>query len=61
MSSNSPTKVIVVGAGIAGPVLSLFLKTKGYDPVVFERTDDLTEAGLSLWYDLWIDCRLTVD
>jgi len=30
------TKVIVVGCGIAGPVLAIFLKMKGYEPVVFQ-------------------------
>ena len=44
--------MIIVGAGIAGPVLALFLKAKGYTPVIFERTDGLTDAGLSLWYVL---------
>ncbi|TFY81652.1 hypothetical protein EWM64_g2363 [Hericium alpestre] len=43
-----PTKVIIVGAGIAGPVLALFLKQRGYDPVIYERTPGLTDAGLSL-------------
>ena len=60
MSSNSPTKVIIVGAGIAGPVLALFLKAKGYAPVVFERTDGLTDAGLSLWYVLVLIAFVTL-
>ena len=46
----APTKVIVVGAGIAGPLLSVLLKQKGYDPVLCERTDSLNTAGLSLWH-----------
>lgn len=45
-----PTKVIIVGAGIAGPVLALFLKRAGYAPVIYERTQNITDAGLSLWY-----------
>lgn len=44
-----PTKVIVVGAGIAGPLLAVFLKRKGYDPVLCERTEVVSTAGLSLW------------
>ncbi|KAI0064091.1 FAD/NAD(P)-binding domain-containing protein [Artomyces pyxidatus] len=42
------TKVIIIGAGIAGPVLALFLKLRGYAPVVYERLDGIPEAGISL-------------
>ncbi|KAG2046341.1 FAD/NAD(P)-binding domain-containing protein [Suillus hirtellus] len=31
-------KVIIVGAGIVGPVLAVFLKMKGYDPVIYETS-----------------------
>ncbi|KIK47163.1 hypothetical protein CY34DRAFT_799699 [Suillus luteus UH-Slu-Lm8-n1] len=41
------TKVIVVGAGIAGPVLAIFLKTRGYDPIIYERLPSPGEGGLS--------------
>ncbi|KAG0706056.1 hypothetical protein DFH29DRAFT_872555 [Suillus ampliporus] len=41
-------RVIVVGAGIAGPVLATFLKTRGYDPIVYERLPSAGEGGLSL-------------
>ncbi|EKM53969.1 uncharacterized protein PHACADRAFT_145505 [Phanerochaete carnosa HHB-10118-sp] len=44
----APTKVIIVGAGIAGPLLAVFLKQKGYDPVLYERTESVSNAGLSL-------------
>ena len=50
MSSNPSTKVIVVGAGIAGPVLAVYLKNLGYNPIVYERLESLTESGVSLWY-----------
>ncbi|KAH9920084.1 uncharacterized protein B0H18DRAFT_1096002 [Fomitopsis serialis] len=46
--SSTKTKVIIAGAGIAGPILATFLKLKGYDPTVYERVDALTDAGLSL-------------
>ncbi|KAI0790637.1 hypothetical protein C8Q75DRAFT_95567 [Abortiporus biennis] len=42
------TKVIIAGCGIAGPILALFLKQKGYEPVIYERTETVTDAGLSL-------------
>ena len=45
------TKVIIAGAGIAGPVLAMFLKGTGYDPIIYERTESPTNHGLSLVYD----------
>ncbi|EGN91846.1 hypothetical protein SERLA73DRAFT_173280 [Serpula lacrymans var. lacrymans S7.3] len=42
------TKVIIVGGGIAGPVLAIFLKMKGYTPVIYERSMAPTQAGISL-------------
>jgi 2-polyprenyl-6-methoxyphenol hydroxylase-like FAD-dependent oxidoreductase len=41
---NAPRRVIVVGGGIAGPALALFLKRAGFDPVMLEaypRADDV--------------------
>ena len=43
-----PPTVLIVGCGIAGPVLSLLLKKKGYRPIVFEKVHTLGEAGGSL-------------
>lgn len=42
------TRVGVIGAGIAGPVMAMFLKQKGYDPIVYERLDVPSEAGLGI-------------
>ncbi|EMD37072.1 hypothetical protein CERSUDRAFT_155529 [Gelatoporia subvermispora B] len=44
----APTKVIIAGCGIAGPVLGIFLRLKGYDPVIYERSAEPTTLGLSL-------------
>ncbi|KAI0675067.1 FAD/NAD-P-binding domain-containing protein [Trametes maxima] len=44
----SKTRVIIAGAGIAGPVLAVFLKAKGYEPIIYERTNQPTIHGLSL-------------
>ncbi|GJE95030.1 FAD-dependent monooxygenase [Phanerochaete sordida] len=44
----SPTRVGVIGAGVAGPVIAMLLKQQGYDPVVYERLDALSDAGLGL-------------
>lgn len=49
---SPPTRVAVIGCGIAGPTLAMFLKKKGYDPVIYERLDDVPSAGLSLMYVL---------
>jgi salicylate hydroxylase len=40
--------VLIIGCGIAGPVLALLLKQKGYSPVVFEKVKELGNAGASL-------------
>ncbi|KAJ7101410.1 FAD/NAD-P-binding domain-containing protein [Mycena belliarum] len=46
-------KVIIAGCGIAGPVLALLLKQKGYEPVIYERGQRTPEgAGLSLMLQL---------
>ncbi|KAI0769639.1 FAD/NAD-P-binding domain-containing protein, partial [Trametes elegans] len=50
----SKTKVIIAGAGIAGPVLAIFLQAKGYAPIIYERTKELTLHGLSLG---WVVAR----
>ncbi|KAJ7813120.1 hypothetical protein B0H14DRAFT_2605242 [Mycena olivaceomarginata] len=36
-----PTEVIIAGCGIAGPVLALLLKQKGYQPAIYERGSGL--------------------
>ncbi|KAE9409016.1 FAD/NAD(P)-binding domain-containing protein [Gymnopus androsaceus JB14] len=43
-----PTKVIIVGCGVAGPVLATILKSKGYLPVIYERIKAGSDGGLSL-------------
>jgi salicylate hydroxylase len=44
----SDTKVIIVGCGIAGPILATFLKLKGYSPVIYERLSSDPEGGVGL-------------
>lgn len=46
--THTPTRVAVVGGGITGPALAIFLKLNGYEPVVYERTQGPCEAGLCL-------------
>ena len=42
------TKVIIAGGGVAGPILGILLKLRGYDPVIYERLDAPSDMGLSL-------------
>lgn len=46
----STSKILVIGGGVAGPVLAIFLKLKGYNPIVYERLAGVLEAGNSLLY-----------
>ncbi|PIG83066.1 hypothetical protein AARAC_001242 [Aspergillus arachidicola] len=40
--------VLIIGCGIAGPVLGILYKCKGYHPIVFEKVQTLGDAGASL-------------
>ncbi|KAH6610106.1 hypothetical protein Trco_000126 [Trichoderma cornu-damae] len=44
----APPTVLVIGCGVAGPVLAILLKRKGYHPIVFEKVRELGTAGASL-------------
>jgi FAD-dependent urate hydroxylase len=49
MNAVSKKKVLIIGGGIAGPVLAMFLKEVGIDPVVYEgRPEPNDEAGAFL-------------
>jgi salicylate hydroxylase len=41
-------RVLIIGCGIAGPVLGNFFKRKGYQPIIFEKVRELGDAGASL-------------
>ncbi|KAK1977244.1 hypothetical protein LZ30DRAFT_692296 [Colletotrichum cereale] len=43
----SSSKVLVVGCGVAGPVVACLLKQKGYEPIIFERSEALGDVGAS--------------
>ncbi|KAK7747678.1 hypothetical protein SLS62_009004, partial [Diatrype stigma] len=43
-----PPTVLIIGCGIAGPVLAVLLKRKGYHPIIFEKVRALGDAGASL-------------
>lgn len=40
--------ILIVGGGIAGPVLALFLKQAGFCPHIFEGSDGVSDAGGAL-------------
>ncbi|EXJ65991.1 uncharacterized protein A1O5_10968 [Cladophialophora psammophila CBS 110553] len=40
--------VLIIGCGVAGPVLAVLLKRKGYTPIVFEKVKQLGDVGASL-------------
>ena len=43
-------KVVIVGCGVAGPALAIFLKRLGFEPTIYERTKRFADAGLSLLF-----------
>ncbi len=47
-STVKPSTVLVVGAGISGPVAALLLKQKGYQPTIVEKVQDLSDVGIAL-------------
>lgn len=49
MSQEISKKVIVVGCGIAGPVIAILLQKKGYTPIVVEKVKELGDVGASLF------------
>ena len=44
----APVTVLIIGCGVAGPVLAVLLKRRGYSPIVFEKVRGLGDAGASL-------------
>jgi salicylate hydroxylase len=44
----APITVLIIGCGVAGPVLAVLLQRKGYSPIVFEKVRVLGDAGASL-------------
>lgn len=41
-------RVLIIGCGVAGPVIALLLKQKGYYPIIFERAETLDDIGASV-------------
>ncbi|KAI9645499.1 hypothetical protein NHQ30_006238 [Ciborinia camelliae] len=49
MFQANSKRVIVVGCGIAGPVIAILLQKKGYIPIIVEKVRVLGDAGGSLF------------
>jgi salicylate hydroxylase len=47
-TANMVPTALIIGSGIAGPVLAVLLKRRGYNPIVFEKVRALGDAGASL-------------
>lgn len=45
---TQPPTVLIIGCGVAGPVLAYLLKQRGYAPLLFEKVTRLGDAGASL-------------
>ena len=45
---TSPPTVLIIGCGVAGPVLAYSLNQRGYAPIIFEKVTRLGDAGASL-------------
>lgn len=43
--STSAKRALIIGCGVAGPVLATFLKKIGIEPVVYERRSELSSSG----------------
>jgi len=44
----SGKSIIIIGCGIAGPVLAMLLKYKGFDPVIYERQPEEHAVGVAI-------------
>ncbi|TGO70033.1 hypothetical protein BOTNAR_0004g00180 [Botryotinia narcissicola] len=48
MSQEISKRVVIVGCGIAGPVIAILLQKKGYTPILVEKVKVLGDVGGSL-------------
>ena len=46
--SNPSKRALIIGGGIAGPVLALFLRQSGFDAQIFEASNGPSDIGGSL-------------
>ncbi|GJE95017.1 hypothetical protein PsYK624_111960 [Phanerochaete sordida] len=44
----APSRVAVVGGGVAGASVAIFLKTMGHEPIIFERNVGIPDEGLDI-------------
>ncbi|KAF8584805.1 FAD/NAD(P)-binding domain-containing protein [Ramaria rubella] len=41
-------RILIIGAGIAGPVLAVLLKLRGFEPVIYEKNGSTEAGGIGL-------------
>ena len=51
-TGSLPPKVVIIGGGISGPILAIFLKLHGYNPIIYERQPRNAPEGIALAYVL---------
>jgi 2-polyprenyl-6-methoxyphenol hydroxylase-like FAD-dependent oxidoreductase len=44
----SPSRFLITGYGIVGPVLALLFKNKSYPPIILEKVRSLGDTGIWL-------------
>jgi len=44
----SGKSILIIGCGVAGPVLAMLLKHRGFNPVICERQPEFRQAGVAL-------------
>lgn len=45
---SNPIKILVIGAGIAGPAICYWLKRFGFSPVLIEKAASIRKGGQAL-------------
>ncbi|MDO0937262.1 FAD-dependent monooxygenase [Streptomyces sp. DG2A-72] len=59
MTTGGARRVLIAGGGIGGLAAALALQRKGFDPLVFERAEELRDGGAGL--HVWTNGVLALD
>ena len=47
-SDDVSKRVLIVGGGIAGPVIAILLKQKGWQPIILEKVRNIGQSGIAI-------------